>query len=167
MCEKYSKYFSQLKVSHASHPFSLPLITAPDTAIVQSDGAWNEATQTAGLGALIASQQGRWTQASAAPFVASPLIAEGLALKAAIIKCKQLGLQKLRCEADSSQLVKAINGGNTIAELYGIVADIIHLSASFISISFTWIPRENNKTADSLAKHALFEYSAVLNPPEI
>ncbi|KAL0710239.1 hypothetical protein Bca4012_017217 [Brassica carinata] len=91
-------------------------------------------------------------------FVSSPLIAEGLALRSAIIKCKNLGFQKLQCESDSSQLTLLQKS------IYGIVADIITLAMLFVCISFAWIPRGNNKVADSLAKQALYEHSLVMNP---
>ena len=156
---------AQSKASQSSRASFSPLLTiTADTASVQLDGAWSGATQTAGLGHLITFQQEQWPQASTAPFVASPLVAEALALRAAINNCKELGIQKIQCESDSSQLIKAINDGNAVAEIYGIVADIIILSMSFVSISFVWIPREKNKVADSLAKQALYELSFVLNP---
>ncbi|KAG2325398.1 hypothetical protein Bca4012_039894 [Brassica carinata] len=61
--------------------------------IVQTDGAWNRGSQTAGIGYLISRNNEQWSQASVTSFVASPLIMEGLALRSAHIKCKDLGLQ--------------------------------------------------------------------------
>ena len=68
--------------------------------------------------------------------MAPSFVAEGLARRAAINKCKDLRIQKIQCESDSSQLIKAINDENAVAEIYGIVGDIIILSMSFVSISF-------------------------------
>ncbi|KAG2288002.1 hypothetical protein Bca4012_031139 [Brassica carinata] len=71
------------------------------------------------------------------------------------MKCRELSIPRIRCEADSSQLVKALNSDSTFAELYGIISDIRSISSSFESVSFSWISRERNKIADSLAKQAL------------
>ncbi|CAF2322045.1 unnamed protein product [Brassica napus] len=46
---------------------------------------------------------------SSTNFVMSPLMAEGLAMREAIRKSKELGIRRLRCESDSSQLIKALN----------------------------------------------------------
>nr|VDD34491.1 unnamed protein product [Brassica oleracea] len=42
-------------------------------------------------------------------FVMLPLMAEGLAMRETIRKSKELGIRRLRCESDSSQLIKALN----------------------------------------------------------
>lgn len=94
-------------------------------------------------------------------------MAEGLALREAITKCKELGISKARCESDSSTLIKALNSESSAAELYGIVADIIELSSSFDFISFVWIPRERNVVADALAKRALAGELAIMAPTNI
>ncbi|CAF1789726.1 unnamed protein product, partial [Brassica napus] len=46
---------------------------------------------------------------SSTNFVMSPLMAEGLAMREAIRKSKELGIRRVRCESDSSQLIKALN----------------------------------------------------------
>ncbi|CAN6866626.1 unnamed protein product [Brassica oleracea var. botrytis] len=46
---------------------------------------------------------------SSTNFVMSPFMAEGLAMREAIRKSKELGIRRLRCESDSSQLIKALN----------------------------------------------------------
>ncbi|CAN6922281.1 unnamed protein product, partial [Brassica oleracea] len=82
-------------------------------------------------------------------------MAEGLALRRAILQCKEIGISKIRCESDSSTLIKSLNLETSAAELYGVVTDIIELASSFDSISFVWIPRERNVFADGLAKLVL------------
>ncbi|KAF3611177.1 hypothetical protein DY000_02044341 [Brassica cretica] len=69
-------------------------------------------------------------------FVGSPLIAEGLALRKAVEKCRDLGLTKIRCESDCAQLIKALTFDHPLAELYGIVADIEAVALSFDFVSF-------------------------------
>lgn len=88
-------------------------------------------------------------------------------MREAVLKCKELGISKVRCESDSTTLIKSLNSETSSAELYGVVADIIELAASFNCISFVWIPRERNVIADSLAKHSLLDELAIMAPPNI
>ncbi|CAN7036666.1 unnamed protein product [Brassica oleracea var. botrytis] len=62
---------------------------------------------------------------SSTDFVMSPLMAEGLAMREAIKKSKELGIRQLRCESDSSQLIKALNSSTEPLEIYGIISDIL------------------------------------------
>lgn len=54
-------------------------------------------------------------------------------------------------------------GDNSVAELYGIVADTVNLATSFECISFSWILRDKNRVADVLVKQALLSESVVRN----
>lgn len=85
----------------------------------------------------------------------SPLVAEGLAMREAVKKCKELGIQQILFESDSAQLIKALNSPVEPQEIYGIIADIRIDCMNFVSASFVWIPRSKNSEADRLAKHAL------------
>ena len=58
-------------------------------------------------------------------------------------------------ESDSAQLIKAVKTEVFVTELYGILADVHSFASAFISVSFSWIPRERNVVADQLAKDAL------------
>ncbi|CAN7015191.1 unnamed protein product, partial [Brassica rapa subsp. trilocularis] len=88
--------------------------------------------------------------------VASPLIAEGLALREALKHCITNGLDSIRMESDSSQLIRAITRHEPLTELHGVMSDISNLSSSpSLSVSFFWISRNENLVADSLAKGAL------------
>ncbi|CAN6866600.1 unnamed protein product [Brassica oleracea] len=58
---------------------------------------------------------------SSTNFVMSPLMAEGLAMREAIRKSKELGIRRLKCESDSSQLIKALNSSTEPLEIYGII----------------------------------------------
>ena len=94
--------------------------------------------------------------------MSSPLVAEGLALREALQFCIEKNIRMVRCETDSLVLVKALNSGPPVAELYGIVADIACLSLAFDSISFSWIKRGKNGDADALAKQALWNASKLM-----
>ncbi|KAL0696293.1 hypothetical protein Bca4012_063473 [Brassica carinata] len=82
-------------------------------------------------------------------------MAEALALRAAMLSCRRMEMKKIRFESDSSQLIKIINSGLGVAELHGVVADLLSLCNAFEFVSFMWIPRERNTFSDSLAKSAL------------
>lgn len=58
-------------------------------------------------------------------------------------------------EADSTQLIKAVNMEECPTELYGVLSDIFSYVSAFDFVSFSWIPRERNSLADTLAKNAL------------
>lgn len=111
-----------------------------DCVVVRSDAAWNEAKKAAGLGWIIKSQN------------RTSVFSEPARLREAVLKCRDLGLPRLRCESDCSQLIKA---DQSFSELYGIVEDIKSVSFSFDFISFAWISRECNREADELAKKKL------------
>ena len=88
--------------------------------------------------------------------VASPLMAESLALREAVLFCRNKGFASIRFESDSAQLINAIKRNEAISELHGVLSDIRKLSSSVSpSCSFNWIPRTQNVVCDSLAKEAL------------
>ena len=61
----------------------------------------------------------------------------------------------LSIQSDSKTLINSIINRSPAPELYGVVADILCISAAFESVSFRWIPREENTNADLLAKQVL------------
>ena len=81
-------------------------------------------------------------------------------MREAIKMCLERGLRDIRCESDSSQLIKALNATVEPPELYGIVSDIRIVCNFFDSVSFVWIPRGRNSNADRLAKQALGHVSS-------
>ena len=141
------------------------VIPQDNCVLVRSDAAWNETNKIAGLGWTIKTQNRVSSFSSPMRFVGSLLIAEGLALREAVEKCRDLGLTKIRCESDCAQLIKALTFDHPLAELYGIVADIEAVALSFDFVSFTWISRERNRDADSLAKQVLSAELALMASP--
>ena len=97
-------------------------------------------------------------------FVNSPLMAEALAIRFSLRVAASLEIQHLRVCSDCQTLIRAINNRAMVSEIFGVVADINHLSSLFISISFAFIPRSQNSEADALAKHALLSFSLVMGP---
>ncbi|XP_048613305.1 uncharacterized protein LOC125587171 [Brassica napus] len=157
-------FLAQEKVTPHKKEIPLPLRLPEGTTVVAVDAAWRGDSNTAGFGWVMKHTGSKVQFETASRSVRSPLSAEGLALRAAIMKCKELGIQQVIFESDSTQLVAALKPQSAPPELYGIVADILHCAVSFKFCSFIWIPRSKNSEADVLAKHALFSENSVLYP---
>lgn len=127
----------------------------PGSLVVRTDAAWSSEANEAGLGWVIFSNAGNSSFKKPVNRVATPLMAEGLALREAVQTCVTLGVKAVTFQSDSSQLIKAVTGGVTTIELYSVVADIHSFVSVFDSVSFSWIPRERNVITDALAKAAL------------
>lgn len=157
-------FLAQEKVTPRKKAIPLPLRLPEGTTVVAVDAAWRGDSNTAGFGWVMKHTGSKVQFETASRSVRSPLSAEGLALRAAIMKCKELGIQQVIFESDSTQLVAALKPQSAPPELYGIVADILHCAVSFKFCSFIWIPRSRNSEADVLVKHALFSGNSVLYP---
>ncbi|XP_009139318.2 uncharacterized protein LOC103863312 [Brassica rapa] len=138
--------------------------------IARADAAWSATTKNAGLGWTVTSREQRTMLKKGIGYTPSALVAEGLALKAAVGTCSLQSVKEVFFESDSSQLISAVNGGNPPLELYGIVEDIHIIASAFDDVVFGWISRERNVEADLLAKSALSLYEqevvvALMPPP--
>ena len=124
--------------------------------MIRTDAAWRKEDKKAGLGWTVQTTSVCLQEKKAVQHVASPLMAEGLAIREALIFCRTRGIQSCRLESDCSQLIRALNRKELISELHGVLSDIASLSSSpSLSVSFTWIPRNQNVIADYLAKTVL------------
>ena len=156
--------------SQISHPQSARTppssVTNPmDCAMIKTDVAWNESLNIAGLRWTIASQDRSSSFSSPAHHVSSPVVAEGLAVREAVLKCRKLGLARIRIESDSAVLIKALQTEASLAGLYGILTDILSVTSSFDFVSFKWISRDNNVVAETLAKQSLSFELGLIAPP--
>ncbi|CAH8316813.1 unnamed protein product [Eruca vesicaria subsp. sativa] len=79
-------------------------------------------------------------------------MAEALAIREALWKCKELGITRIRLESDSAGLIKALNARTSLNGLYGVLADIISV---------------RNVEADMLAKQILAVELALMAPPTL
>ena len=94
--------------------------------------------------------------------VTSPLMAEELALREAVLTCQRLELGSVRFESDSVLLIKCLNADLDISELHSVVSDVRSIVFEFDYVSFCWITREKNVVADVLAKNALLVVEPVV-----
>lgn len=88
--------------------------------------------------------------------VSSPLMAEALAMREALISAKQHLLSKVWFHSDSQELIRTINSKTYPMELYGVLTDIEFLSMQFMYILFSFIHGAQNMLADFLAKSAMY-----------
>ena len=128
-----------------------------NTILCYSDAAWKHGSPTAGCGWSFQSPQGHilLNRSCTHLHVKSPLQAEALAVREAILNAKSLGYSKICLKSDCQGLLAAINSKFPPAELFGIIRDIESLSISFTACSFVFVSRSANYLADSLAKSAL------------
>ncbi|KAF3519937.1 hypothetical protein DY000_02059984 [Brassica cretica] len=128
-----------------------------DTILCYSDAAWKHGSPTAGCGWSFQSPQGHILLNGSCTHlhVKSPLQAEALAVREAILNAKSLGYSKICLKSDCQGLLAAINSKFPPAEIFGIIRDIESLSILFTACSFVFVSRSANSLADSLAKSAL------------
>ncbi|RYR47301.1 hypothetical protein Ahy_A07g033241 [Arachis hypogaea] len=82
----------------------------------------------------------------------SPLVAEALAVRKALIIAKNFQLERIIFESDSLILIQALKSKASIAEIQVILDDILDLARNISNCGFTWVPREGNGLAHEVAK---------------
>ncbi|XP_018461258.1 uncharacterized protein LOC130507194 [Raphanus sativus] len=127
---------------------------------VFSDAAWNSSTGQCGLGWRLCDATGRCSENSSSHRrdVPSALVAEALAVKAAVDAAATSFVRCLKVFSDSKALILLLNSQAQDVVLKGVLHDIRVLARSFESISFNFIPRLDNVAADALAKSALYSF---------
>ncbi|CAA7021923.1 unnamed protein product [Microthlaspi erraticum] len=127
-----------------------------------TDGAWNEERKAGGMGWTFHEDQKLIGQGSKAmEHIGSPIVAEGMAIRLALNQALDLGFTSLHVASDSAQVITAINSGDPLSEIYGILQDISYLSLLFRSVTFVSTPRKANILADASAKLSLCAFLAV------
>ncbi|CAH2051401.1 unnamed protein product [Thlaspi arvense] len=111
---------------------------SPKSDYCKTDGAWHEERKIRGIGwTFHRANQSKLAQDSKAQrFVASPLVAEALAVRLALRHGLSMGITNMQVASDALQLVNAINSGSWLSEIYGILQDIPHLSKCFVDVKF-------------------------------
>ncbi|KAG2292835.1 hypothetical protein Bca52824_039504 [Brassica carinata] len=120
------------------------------------DAAWNPSTGCAGFGWIIDDPVTPSQHAATETFVSSPLMAEALALRQAIIFALNTGIRSAVLHSNSLSLIKMIRSKTFVLEVYGVLHDIFSLSNVFSFIKFVFVPRAANDKTDSVAKQALY-----------
>lgn len=123
--------------------------------VLRSDAAWSVTSSRAGLGWVLTQSDNTESFSKVEENIPTPLMAEGMALREALQSCYRRGIKKLRVESDSKILINSVLEGNSVPELYGVVADILLVSSLLDSLCFKWIAREENFATNLLAKQVM------------
>ncbi|KAG7563623.1 Reverse transcriptase zinc-binding domain [Arabidopsis suecica] len=134
----------------------------PFSSSVKSDAAWNQNSRTAGISWIFSSQVLTLPQRHSAicEHVSSPLMAECLAIRSALLSALEFGIQSLSLQTDCQILAKAIASKNLLVEVHGALSDVFICISRFKEFSCSFIPRGANVEADALAKTALSVFVA-------
>ena len=89
--------------------------------------------------------------------IATNNIAEYTALLEALKLAGQMGFTRIHVKADSELMIRQLNGIYKVKnpDIKVLFDQIVLLKMDFSTISFTHVPREQNKRADFLANKAL------------
>lgn len=130
-----------------------------EAVICHTDAAWEKERKRAGLAWTFSGSSPPivWEETRVEEFVGSPLVAEAMAVRAALSKAVELEIADLRIHTDCLTLLGAITGKSQRKEIIGIVSDIRSISSAFASILFLHIARSKNSNCDRLAKAALHQ----------
>lgn len=130
-----------------------------------SDAAYDRKSKKAGLAWIFTDSRGNHLNhgSSTCDRIATPLIAEAIALQSGLLSAVNLGFSKIRLVSDNLTLVRAINNDAQNKEIFGIVESIKSISSAFVEITFTHISRSSIVEVDRLAKSTL-SASLVMDP---
>lgn len=128
-----------------------------DTCVCYTDAAWIAKSKAAGFGWTFTNRlEGSCREGSASSYhIRSALTAEAVAIHSALQQALSLGIKTISIASDAKQVIEALNSEIPPVEFHGIHHDILNLSLNFSSISFNFIPREQNRVADAIAKSSL------------
>lgn len=140
---------AQLPIARGTVPQPEPACdSAPIT--IHTDAAWNVLGWVLFNHTDSTTLQGNSTEY----FVRSTMVAEALAIRTALTIALDKNWTHIHLKLDDQDLIQAITGRKMLKEAFGIIHDIIVLANCFTSISFSYVSRSCNVSADSLAKGA-------------
>ncbi|CAH2065365.1 unnamed protein product [Thlaspi arvense] len=146
-------------------PLNLPHVIPPSPLRCYVDAACDKDSENSGLGWVIKDVSDSLVchKSLYCCFLASALIAESLAVKAALSDAFMSGITELDVYPYSKNLVSYLTDNGTSIKLQGVLYDTSVLSRSFTAICFSFFPCCNNTLADSVAKLVLL--SLQMAPP--
>jgi len=124
---------------------------------IYSDGASKGNPGRASIGAVLILDGKEVAQVSKSIGIATNNIAEYTALLEALKLAGQMGFTRIHVKADSELMIRQLNGIYKVknSDIKVLFDQIVLLKMDFSTISFTHVPREQNKRADFLANKAL------------
>ncbi len=129
----------------------------PSTAVLSVDGAARGNPGQAGAGIVLEAADGSIQRFGEYLGEATNNVAEYRALLVGMQKAAQLGVRELQVRSDSELIVKQLNGQYRVKSphLQDLYFTAIKAISSFDKVTFTHIPREENKEADRMANLAI------------
>ena len=137
-------------------------VANPYTWSCFSDAAWDSSSGNCGMGWHLRNPTNSFIESSSSHrrFVSSALVAEALAVKAALVGAVSSHVSSIYMYSDSKILISLLKSHGQDVVLKGVLHDITMLAQSFTSISFIYIRRLANVQADSIAKADLHSISS-------
>ncbi len=130
-----------------------------DRVVVEADGGSRGNPGPAGYGAVVFDAATRAVLAERSEFIgtATNNVAEYQGLIAGLTAARDLGARRVSVRMDSKLVVEQMRGTWQVKHpgLRDLAREAAALRQSFESITFDWIPREQNKHADRLANEAM------------
>lgn len=123
---------------------------------VFTDVAWNSSTEEAGLGWIMDDEISASQYSATSTHVTSLLLAETLAVLAAMDFALSHGIDSIAVLSDSHILINTIKKKVMKLGIFGVLCDIYHLSTSFKSILFNFVSRSKNVLVDAKAQQAFW-----------
>ncbi|XP_050248699.1 uncharacterized protein LOC126695948 [Quercus robur] len=121
------------------------------------DGATFAEDGTAGIGVVIHNEAGlvMASLSQRIPLPTSVIEVKVFAARRAMEFALELGFDNVILEGDSEVLVKTLKDGrNTLAHYDNLIADILFLTSHFSRVQFSFVRRQCNRLAHSLARRA-------------
>lgn len=148
----------QIIPAQQKNPYLPPPQPLADTVMCYTDAAWKSNLRAVGLAWIFTDHNS--TEISRGSCyqdnVSSPLLAEVLAIRSVLTQAASLNLNQIQLRSDSQGLVTAINMNQRSIQLFGVLVDVESLiSSAFSFVSFSFISRRFNGSADLLAKVCL------------
>ncbi|KAJ1426348.1 Ribonuclease H superfamily [Sesbania bispinosa] len=104
------------------------------------DAAWHEPQVPGAIAFIVRDSSGKMLAGHEKKVPASsPIVAEALTLREAILTAYNFNWQRIVLESDCLMLIEACRREKVVAEIKGIVEDILTVADRFLHCGFTWV----------------------------
>jgi len=131
--------------------------TVRSVAVLSVDGAARGNPGQAGAGMVLQAADGSVNRFGEYLGEATNNVAEYRALIIGMQKAAELGIGELKVRSDSELIIRQLNGQYKVKSphLQDLYFTAVKMISSFKKVSFTHVPREENKEADRMANLAI------------
>jgi ribonuclease HI len=127
------------------------------------DASFHVDSYAGSTGAIIRDQQGGFVAASSSflQYVASPLMAEAIAMREGLALAIKMGCSNVVAESDSLEVIQACTGEESWwNEAPAVFADCTDMRSHIGSVYFQYCPREANQVAHEIARDSFTSNSS-------